>query len=345
MKALVRLSSAGLVAVFMGLSACARQVEASPVAAFDMSRCVNMGNSLEAPANGEWGVPLHLEDFAHIHAAGFDTVRIPVRWSDYTEPDGAFVIRPDFMTEVQTAVDTALAQNLNVILNVHHFEEMMADPRGEMARFLAIWEQISAAFSEAPSDLWFEILNEPNGTLKGRWLQAAQRDAVDVIRRTNADRVIILGGEDWSNVDTLNTNIGPPDKNIVYTFHYYDPFAFTHQNAPWTGPGGPKETRGWGSKADKAELAKAVETASQFQTQIGRPVFMGEFGVYEAAEDGERVKWTGAVRDAMEEAGIPWCLWSFSNSFALYDRAAGWDADMMAVLGMDLSEDLSADAE
>ena len=319
--------------------ACARQVESAPVSAFDMTRCVNMGNSLEAPANGEWGMPLDLEDFARIRAAGFDTVRIPIRWSDYTDADDGFSIRQDFMAQVQKAAAVALDQDLNVVLNVHHFEEMMENPRAEMARFLAIWEQTSAAFSDAPDDLWFETLNEPYGALKGRVLQNAQQEAVEIIRRTNPERIIILGGEDWSNVDTLNSNIAPPDEHIVYTFHYYDPFDFTHQNAPWTGPDGPKKKRGWGSQADMAELAKAVQTASRFRTQIGRPVFMGEFGVYEDVDAGERVKWTGAVRKAMEEADIPWCLWSFSNSFALYDRNLGWDEEMVAVLGLDVPKD------
>ena len=54
----------------------------TPAASFEMKRCVNMGNALEAPSGAPWGRLYSQEDSARIAAAGFDTVRIPVRWSD-----------------------------------------------------------------------------------------------------------------------------------------------------------------------------------------------------------------------------------------------------------------------
>ena len=46
-----------------------------------LGRGINLGNALEAPKEGEWGVTLKAEYFAKIKAAGFNNVRIPVRWS------------------------------------------------------------------------------------------------------------------------------------------------------------------------------------------------------------------------------------------------------------------------
>ena len=54
--------------------------------------CINMGNHLEPERESGWGGKrLEAADFVRIRAAGFDTVRIPVRWSNKTrqQPDYA----------------------------------------------------------------------------------------------------------------------------------------------------------------------------------------------------------------------------------------------------------------
>jgi endoglucanase len=236
------------------------------------------------------------------------------------------------MAEVTLAVDTALGNGLNVILNVHHFDEIMEDPRAEMRRFLSIWRQIGSAFSNRSDNLWFEALNEPNGKLEGKLMQAAQEVAVLAIREQNPDRIIILGGENWSDINSLPSNIAPPDNNIVYTLHYYEPFGFTHQFASWVPQHLVNKKRGWGSRQDKAALAQAITVVESFREAIGHPVFVGEFGVHDPVDNDERVEWVRAVRTATETADIPWCLWSFSNTFALYSDKTGWDEDMVAAL-------------
>lgn len=300
---------------------------------FDMQRCVNMGNSLEAPAGAPWGKPINPADFELIRAKGFDTVRIPVRWSDYLGPSPTFSIDAGLMVTVDEAVTAALAADLNVILNMHHNEEIVETPAAAMPAFIAAWEQIADHFKAAPADLWFEPLNEPYNNLKGELMQTMQRESVATIRASNPERIIILGGESWSNVTTLDTNIAPPDEKIVYTFHYYDPFDFTHQNASWLGDSMPKKERGWGSDKDRADLTEAADIAANYREQIGRPVFAGEFGANLGIPNDQRTKWAGAVRNEMEARDIPWCLWAYSNTFALYDNdTETWDEDMLTAL-------------
>jgi len=264
--------------------------QAPIAAAFDMQRCVNMGNSLERDPDAKWGAPIDPTKFASIKAAGFDTVRIPVRWSTYTGDAPTHSIDPVFMAEAENAVDVALSQGLNVILNVHHFEGLMEDPRGEMRHFLAIWRQLATHFSSRPDDLWFEVLNEPNGKLEGKLMQAAQEVALLAIRESNPDRIVIFGGENWSGINSLPTNIAPTDDNIVYTLHYYDPFGFTHQFAPWVDQELVSEKRSWGSRRDRNDLAKAVEVIKSFEDVVKHPVFLGEFGVYDPVQHKERVE-------------------------------------------------------
>ncbi len=313
----------------IGISA----AHASEIEAFDMQRCVNMGNSLDAPRNEPWGKPINTGHFAMIRDKGFDTVRIPVRWSDYTSNSPDYVIEPDFMTSVKSIVDAALAQNLNVILNVHHFEKIMDEPKDGTKKLVAMWEQIAPEFSAYSDSLWFEIINEPNKMLKGDLMRKAQALSIRQIRKSNPERIIILGGENWSGINSLDTNLVPPDNNIVYTYHYYDPFDFTHQKAPWVGKDGPKKTKNWGNEHDYDGLKRSIEIARQFEKDVKRPVFVGEFGAYDIIENSERVQYVRDVREAFDTAQLPWCLWSFSNTFALFDEdKGGWDEDMLSAL-------------
>lgn len=310
-------------------------VHAETIPAFDMKRCVNMGNSLDAPKGESWGAPIDPASFTGIKAKGFDTVRIPVRWNDYAGPAPHYRIEADFMAEVSRIVNAALAQELNVILNIHHYDALMENPDAEQAKLLALWNQIAARFAHEPDSLWFEVLNEPRDALKGETMRRAQTTSVATIRRTNPERVIILGGENWSGLGSLRSNITPPDKNIVYTFHYYDPFDFTHQKAKWLGKNMPKGTRKWGSRKDREKLASDMQYAADFVAQVGHPVFLGEFGAYDEIKASQRVKYIGGVRIAAEAAGIPWCLWSYSNTFELYNTDnQTWDTEALDALGL-----------
>jgi len=191
-------------------------------------------------------------------------------------------------------------------------------------------------FRDAPNSLWLETLNEPHNALKGDLTRQTQTRGVEIIRKTNPDRIIILGGDEWSGIKTLDTNIAPPDDNIVYTFHYYDPFDFTHQKAFWLGDSMPKGDRSWGSAADREQLREAGQTAAKYRNKTNRPIFAGEFGANAPIDNAERVKWAEAVRIEMEANDIPWCLWSYSNTFELYDNEAeSWDMDMLAALGLE----------
>lgn len=304
---------------------------------FDMHRCINMGNSLENAKDGGWGGGPNITsaDFKNIKSAGFDTVRIPVRWDDYTSSGPDYIIEQKFIDRVKGIVDSALAEDLNVILNVHHFHEIMANPEGEMLQFVNLWIQISDTFKEYPDDLWFETLNEPSLQLKGDLMKLSQTLAVQTIRAENPVRLVILGGEFWSNYRQIDTNIAPPDENIIYTFHYYEPFEFTHYLAEWTKPNMPDKLRGWGNKSDKRDLKDAVAHVAAYREQINRPVFLGEFGVYTSIKNKHRVKWTKHVRREMEAANIPWCLWAYANTFPAYDpENRTWDEDMLEALGL-----------
>ncbi len=302
-----------------------------------VGRCVNMGNSLEAPHEGEWGGKLIDEDdFKRIADAGFNTVRIPVRWASRADDKAPYTIDPAFMKRVQSVVGFARRAGLNVILNSHHFEALHANPdTANVAQLAGMWEQIASTFKAEPTaHLWFEIENEPHDKITNKTLLATLGPALAAIRKTNPDRPVVIGGEFWSGINSLATLDLPDDPNIVPTFHYYDPFEFTHQGADWVHPSPPKG-RVYGTAADAALLKRDVEKIRTYMTRTGKTPFLGEFGANGPIPLYDRVKYQASVRVAFDKVGIGMCAWGYTNTFPLYDHVTKkWVPGMRAAMGL-----------
>ncbi len=306
---------------------------------FRTGPCVNLGNALDAPREGDWGWRIEARHFPVIRDAGFETVRIPIRWSAHTGPEPDYTIDPAFLARVDEVIRLAREAGLKVIINVHHFRALMADPLGERARFLSIWRQLSGHYEGLPADVSFELLNEPHYRLKGEVLRNLLVAARAIVRERHPSRTLIIGGENYSDLKSVRTVPGFSDPNIVATFHYYDPFQFTHQDAEFLGEVRPRGPVEWGSERERAVLARHAARAARFEAAQGRPVFLGEFGVYEAADHAQRAAWTGAVRAAFEAEGIDWCVWNFTATFPLWnDRDQAWQPGMLEALGLRSAE-------
>ncbi|MEO0576157.1 MAG: glycoside hydrolase family 5 protein [Pseudomonadota bacterium] len=301
---------------------------------FETRRCINMGNALDAPTEGEWGHTIEAASFQRIAAAGFDTVRIPVRWSAHTGNAPDFTIDPEFFARVTDVIQQALANDLQVILNIHHFDALNAAPEDNREKFLALWSQIAERYKALPESVYFEVINEPNDNFEGDVMRSIVTAGFQKIRETNPTRILIMGGDNWSSIRSLSTIPTIDDPNQVHTFHYYDPFKFTHQKASWT----QLKNSGivnWGSKVDREELQSAADYAKQVQDERGIPVFLGEIGAYEQAPYDDVVAYTRQTREAFEAAGISWCVWSFTATFPFFDSGTQqWDINKLAALGL-----------
>lgn len=200
--------------------------------------CINMGNTLEPMTEGAWGgAPARKADFERIAAAGFDTVRIPVRWHNKSSDKPPYTVDPKWMDRVQQIVDWALEAKLNVILNSHHFDPIHDDPLAVAAWHGGVWKQIAARFAGYPEDtLWFELENEPHKNFNHTNLLATLAPALKEVRALHPTRAVIIGGENWSGIKSLETLPLPEDPNIHPTFHYYDPFTYTHRGRSGPSP-------------------------------------------------------------------------------------------------------------
>lgn len=307
------------------LAACSREAQSqAPATPFPMRRGVNLGNALEAPNEGDWGYRIELPHLDAIRDAGFDGVRLPVRFDGHAGSTPPYAFGGDFWRRVDEIVDHALELGLKVQLDMHHYERLISEPARQRDRFLGMWAVIAHHFRGAPAELMLEPFNEPNGPNWGNGaLMALQRDVLAVIRERDATRLVVLGPGNWQNVDALRDWRPPEGENIAVSVHYYEPHAFTHQNAEWLGADAPAFGRNWGSDEDRETVHRHIRQAANWGRQNGYAMQLGEFGVNRSVPVAQRVAWTRTVRDACVAYDIGWCVWDFAGAFPIWDRASG----------------------
>ena len=298
---------------------------ASPTAIPDpgmvMQRGINLANMLEAPHEGDLGLMVHEEYFDLIHKAGFDFVRVPIRWDTHAEMTTPYTIDTSFFNRIDQVIGWALENNLVVILDFHNYGGIMTDPQENEKRFIGIWTQIAVHYKDYPPQVLFELLNEPNDWLNASVWNQYLREALTAVRASNPTRDVIIGDAQSSSYDWISTLDLPDDPHIIATFHYYEPPQFTLQGANWI----PGNTRSWlgttweGSNAQEAKVTSNFDLVSDWADQHHVRVLLGEFGAYSTAELASRVRWTNFVRQSAEQHGFAWAYWEFAAGFGVYD--------------------------
>ncbi len=324
--------------VALALSACSTASDEAPtvdptlpIASPPIARCMNMGSALEAMFEGEWGYTVRREDLERIKAAGFDTIRLPVRWTAHAMEAPPYSLAPDMLARVQEITGWAESTGLNIIINVHHYDELNEAPEQHERRLEAIWDQLAAAFADAPEHVIFETIHEPHTRMTVARTDALNKRLLQRIRIDNPDRWVILGTANWGNLDALQASRPDYDSRVMLTLHNYSPFEFTHQGAPWADA--PRTGVRWGTRTDLKEMRADLDDTVEVQNQLRMPVFVGEFGVYEGVSIAARVRWTRAMRTEMEARGLSWCYWDYAGSLKAYDiEAEAWIPELKAAL-------------
>lgn len=293
-----------------------------------IGRGVNFGNMLEAPTEGAWGLTVTDDFIDKASAAGFTSVRLPVRWSNHASADAPFTIDAAFMMRVESVIDKLLAKGLVVIVNMHHYRQLDGDrlDPGEFAvadaavdvRFVMLWEQVATRFQARGARLVFELYNEPHGRLNGETWNVLAARALGVVRKTNPDRVVVIGPTSWNSASDLQLLKMPNDANLIATVHNYAPFRFTHQGAEWVSPVLPVGVTCC-STPQEAEMTAPLDVAKSWSAAKRYPVFVGEFGAYSKADDASRIDFNRKMRQAIEVRGMRWTYWEFAAGFGVYD--------------------------
>ena len=301
--------------------------------AASLGRGVNLGNILEAPQEGAWGLRLSDVLFDAARATGARTIRLPVRWSAHAAATRPFTIDPQFLLRVDYAISAALSRGMRIVIDMHHYRQLDGDalelPETAIAesvldeRFVAMWSQIARHYRAQPDSVLFELYNEPHGRLSADHWNALLAQALAAVRAVDTTRYIVIGPVQWNSSWKLDALTLPPaDRRLIVTIHDYEPFAFTHQGAEWAGMTSSPLTSCCTS-AQLRDLSEPLRVAARWRDTWKRPVWVGEFGSYSKAPYASRVTYSRAVRDSIEAHGMTWSYWELAAGFGLYDPSTG----------------------
>jgi endoglucanase len=272
---------------------------------------LNIGNTMEAAgAKGEtgWGNPKISREFVQLtKASGFNAIRLPVSWDQYSDPKTA-QINPAWLARVKEVVQYCVDADLYVIVNIHWdggWLENNVRPDKQMAnnhKQKAFWQQIATALRDFDGRLLFASANEPNVKTAEQMavLLSYHQTFIDTVRATggrNAYRTLIVQGPDTDVELTHRLMTTWPkdtvDRRLMAEIHFYTPFNFTgmSKDEPWGKQafywGAPNHSNTdtahnptWGEEATVDALFVLMKT--QFVDK-GIPVIVGEFGAINRA--------------------------------------------------------------
>jgi endoglucanase len=295
---------------------------------------------------------------ADIAKAGFKTVRIPICFGAWASLDEPYHWENEQGLEfADNFVKWARQDNLNVIVDLHHteFDGKMADA-ATTERIVWLWTQIAQRYKNTdPEHVFFEIRNEPHDIKPEVW--RAQAEAIiAAIRKIDSRHTLIVGFHDWNSRQALIDSKPFDDNNIIYTFHYYDPFVFTHQGATWTVkgmadthpvpfPGKPSDIKvadsakgnwveaqinNYGDDSRAEKMFADLKAARDWSDKNNVPIFLGEFGSfskYPTLQD--RCRHAAVVYSALGRLNIPNTWWEWDGSFNMFEPGTTKIADCM----------------
>jgi len=302
-----------------------------------LGRGINFGNSWEAPSNDDsgWSNPINDGDFTTVKSAGFNSVRIPVRW--YTGMDNK-------LNGVKADVTTAINAGLVVIINYHHYEPMYEAAKNgnldsKISEFSNEWKKIAQAFDSFSDDkLVFEIFNEPHDMSQDQ-VNKIMTAGYKAIRSVSKGKTIMFESNGYSKFAMITKLDLPNDGNIIVSGHYYEPYTFTHQGHGYDCNGNAGDGI---SLMPKNFKAYADSIAAHFPDINGGsvPMNMGEFGVANkgscsAVSDSKRDAWTKAAVEEAEKYGMSWHYWCFKNCGGFEaSNGSSWHSNMLSSLKM-----------
>ncbi len=285
---------------------------------------------------------------------GFKALRLPIDLDLYIadrdahlEGDADFAIEEVLFEILDNFDQWTAATGMSLTIDYHQYDNSfdMSNDR-YMDAVVRLWTAVAGHFADSPRvDLFYEIMNEPelaggvDAVDQSDWTDFAT-EIIDGIRSADTTHTILFGDVSWNAISPLIRRDPFDDDNIIYVFHFYEPFVFTHQGATWSGMGTVRDipypyskdrwseyssdfgfspnTESWIISAlnqyyregFKSWMKNQIIDAKQWAVDNNVPVICNEFGAYDRSSTKEdRVRYTTDLVDIFEELEIPWQHW------------------------------------
>ena len=347
----------------MALTACSPKTETTDgVNNFRIKRGTNVSHWLsQSEARGD-ARRLHIQedDFERLAQLGFDFVRIPIDEQQFWDEEGNKL--PEAWDLLTKALDQARKHNLRAIVDLHiirshYFNAVNEGGEDTNTLFTSeksqqdlinLWQQLSEVLHEYSND-WvaYEFMNEPVADDHEQWNRLIAK-VHKALREIEPQRTLVIGSNRWQGYETMKyLRVPEGDKNIILSFHYYNPMLLTHYGAWWTPIGQYKGkvnypgilvskedyeaqtpevkklleqdgylTQVWDINKIREDFKDAIAVAKKYDLQLS----CGEWGVYEPVDRELAYRWTRDMLTVFDEFGIAWTTWCYDADFGFWDQ-------------------------
>ena len=298
------------------------------------------------------------DDFARLDSLGFDFVRLPIDEVQFWDEQGNKL--PEAWDLMINAINWAEKHHLRTIVDLHiirshYFNAVNEEGQNANTLFtseesqeglLNLWRQLSEFLKDRSCD-WvaYEFMTEPVAPAHEQWTQLVAK-VHKALRELQPPRTLVIGSNMWQGHETMKyLKVPEGDKNIILSFHYYNPMILTHYGAWWTPLGkykgkvnypgvlvskedfdaAPADIKPalepytkdvWNIDKIREQFKDAIEAAKKYDLQL----FCGEWGVYEPVDRELAYTWTRDMLPVFDEFNIAWTTWCYDADFGFWDQ-------------------------
>ena len=298
------------------------------------------------------------DDFARLDSLGFDFVRLPIDEVQFWDENGQKL--PEAWELMNNAIQWAEKYHLRTIVDLHiirshYFNAVNEEGSDANTLFTSekaqqdlidMWYQLSDVLKGYSNDsVAYEFMNEPVAEDHEQWNQLIAK-VHKALREREPQRTLVIGSNMWQSYATIkDLKVPEGDKNIILSFHYYNPMLLTHYGAWWTPLGKytgkvnypgilvskedfdaapdsiktelePYTKEEWNIDHIRADFKDAIEAAKKYGLQL----FCGEWGVYEPVDRELAYKWTKDMLTVFKENNSAWTTWCYDADFGFWDQ-------------------------
>lgn len=297
-------------------------------------------------------------DAHFLRHSGFDHIRLPIDEIELWDDSGAPL--DDGFNALRAALQWCLRAGLRCIVDLHtvrshHFNAahdggentLWTDPAAQ-DRFIDLWQQLSERIGDLPADsVAYEFMNEAVADDPEDWNRLVDRVHREM-RQREPERTFVVGSNRWQSLDTFEQlRLPESDRNLILSFHFYEPFLVTHFHTSWTPlapyrgpvhyPGVPYPpdaikavddasfqafAEGANDTSDREALQARIARAQAFARNAKRPLYCGEWGCFIEVPRTARLAWYRDMTAIFTELGVAQAIWDYKGSFRIVDEAS-----------------------
>jgi endoglucanase len=286
--------------------------------------------------------PLKPADFQLLKQLGIKSLRLPMAFAYF---ESQHIPVEQLFSHIDSFLKQCDLYGFKLIIDYHNGNFNDTNYATETTKLIDLWIKLTKRYKHVNHDnLFFELYNEPPHMNPATWKDAAY-NITTAIHKIDAQRTLIIGASNYNSIYELSRFVRLTDENVIYTFHFYEPFLFTHQGAAWIGDqestigvpfpynaekfpilnskakntDGEKNYNKYHTDGNEQSVKDKLQIVKNWATKYDVPVLCGEYGAYNKYADlDSRCRYIKAVRQTLKTLHIPGMMWDYNSGFSIF---------------------------